>query len=59
MDDNALLARVETVTLFCRVTPAQKNCLILHTATSERKVLAIRFLRPEHKSDAGERAVIK
>jgi Mg2+-importing ATPase len=29
MDDSALPARVETVNLFCRVTPAQKNRLIL------------------------------
>ena len=29
MDDHALQARVETATLFCRVTPAQKNRIIL------------------------------
>jgi len=29
MDDHALQARVETVNLFCRVTPAQKNRIIL------------------------------
>jgi P-type Mg2+ transporter len=29
MDDHALQARAETVTLFCRVTPAQKNRIIL------------------------------
>ena len=29
MDDQALLAQVETVDLFCRVTPAQKNRIIL------------------------------
>ncbi len=29
MDDHALQARVETATLFCRVTPAQKNSIIL------------------------------
>ncbi|MBI3301098.1 MAG: magnesium-translocating P-type ATPase [Deltaproteobacteria bacterium] len=29
MDDHALQAQVETVTLFCRVTPAQKNRIIL------------------------------
>jgi P-type Mg2+ transporter len=29
MDDHALMARVETVDLFCRVTPAQKNQIIL------------------------------
>src|SRR6266568_158362 len=29
LDDHALQARVETATLFCRVTPAQKNRIIL------------------------------
>src|SRR5207247_4789019 len=29
MDDHALQARVETANLFCRVTPAQKNRIIL------------------------------
>jgi Mg2+-importing ATPase len=29
MDDSALLARVETTTLFCRVNPSQKNRVIL------------------------------
>ena len=29
MDDQALSARVEHVNLFCRVTPAQKNRVIL------------------------------
>ena len=29
MSDEALVAQVETVNLFCRVTPAQKNRIIL------------------------------
>ncbi len=38
---------------------AVKRWFYRHVATSKREVPAIRLLRPEHESDAGERAVIE
>ncbi|HSF47831.1 MAG TPA: magnesium-translocating P-type ATPase, partial [Burkholderiales bacterium] len=57
LDDHALQARVETVNLFCRVTPAQKNRVIL-ALKARRHVVGylgdgINDAPPLHSADVG------